>query len=225
VFSQVIMVTLNNVNLRSEPNTQSSILMVIPKNTEVEVDNEKPGDWVNISYGGSNGYISGKLLAPSMDPYKKWNKLTYRTGDTPVCENISPKYDFESECDLTIKMMYSNDVVVKLMKMSSGGQECIRIAYVRGGESFVMKNIPVGKYYLKLAYGKDFRQYSLGGNCMVKFTKDAEYEKGSDILDFKHTIKGQYISYSSYEILLGTSKSSSDRQLNTNEIDEKSFNN
>jgi hypothetical protein len=86
-------------------------------------------------------------------------------------------------------------------------------------------NIPTGKYYLKLAFGKDYRQYNSGGNCNVKFTKDAVYEKGSDVLEFEKIIEGDYISYSTYEIQLGTSKSSVDSQLNTNVIDEKSFNN
>jgi hypothetical protein len=60
-----------------------------------------------------------------------------------------------------------------------------------------MKNIPEGIYYLKIAYGKDFRKYTSNGKCIVKFMVDAVYKKSSQKLNYYNskqptTIEGDY---------------------------------
>ena len=76
-----------------------------------------------------------------------------------------------------------------------------------------MKKISFGFYYLKLAYGKNFRQGYSNQNCIVRFTKNALYEKSSTVLEFNQQDVGDYINFSTYEIKLGV-KSSSKAVLN-----------
>lgn len=227
LFAQMTKRTTTSVNLRSSPNANSEIIKVIPANTDVIAVYDWDENWTQVNSMESIGYVSSKYLAESADPYELWKKVDYSTGEEPECENIQSKYDQNSLCKLTINMMYDNDCVVKLMRNSYGSAECIRIAYVRGGDQFTMKNIPFGSYYLKLAYGKDFRQGYSNEKCIVRFTKNALYEKSSDVLEFNQQPKGDYINYSTYEIQLGVkSDNKSDlNNLNTKKIDENSFNN
>ncbi len=42
--------------------------------------------------------------------------------------------------------------------------------------------IPQGKYYLKLAYGKDWMEYDNGdGTLSAKFTSNVTYDRSTDI--------------------------------------------
>ena len=64
----VPMKTTSNVNLRTEPNTDCEILVVIPKGTEVQKLSEKDG-WAKITYEEKTGYVSAEYLAePSEVP-------------------------------------------------------------------------------------------------------------------------------------------------------------
>ena len=58
------------------------------------------------------------------------------------------------------------------------------------GNALQMKNIPLGDYYLKIAYGKEFRKLTQDNQCIVKFLRDAVYEKGEQNLAFRKTRKG-----------------------------------
>lgn len=227
LLAQITKRTTTSVNLRSSPNANSEIMKIIPANTDVIAVYEWDENWTQVNSMESIGYVSSKYLTASDDPYQLWKKVDYSTGEEPECENIQSKYDQNSLCKLTINMMYDNDCVVKLMRNSYGSAECIRIAYVRGGDQFTMKNIPFGSYYLKLAYGKDFRQGYSNQNCIVRFTKNALYEKSSDVLEFNQEDMGDYINFSTYEIKLGVKSSSKAdlNNLNTKKIDEKTFNN
>lgn len=227
LLAQITKRTTTKVNLRSSPNPNSEIIKVLPANTDVIAVYDWDENWTQVNSMETIGYVSSKYLAASSNPYELWEKVDYATGQEPECENIHSEYDQNSLCELTINMMYDNDCVVKLMKNGYGSSECIRIAYVRGGERFTMKNIPFGSYYLKLAYGKDFRRGFSNQNCIVRFTKNALYERSSDVLEFKQQRKGDYINYSTYEIQLGVkSDNKSDlNNLNTKKIDENSFNN
>jgi len=95
---------------------------------------------------------------------------------------------------LLIHVGNNTDVVVKLMNYS---ENCIRIAYIKSGDSYSMQNIPEGYYYLKIAYGKDFRKYTQDGQCIVKFMVNPTYERGTEKLDYykvkgPNTVEGDY---------------------------------
>lgn len=58
----VTMKTTTNLNLRKEPNTDSEIIKVIPKGTELKKYSEENG-WAKVKEGEDLGYVSAEFLA------------------------------------------------------------------------------------------------------------------------------------------------------------------
>lgn len=165
-----------------------------------------------IEYYGNSGYVNpAELVRPEASEKYKYKNLTkenLRSGNSPACTNVYPKYDFNIDNELLVKVGWNTDVVVKLYNIQD---ECIRIAYIKSGDNYSIKNIPEGKYYLKIAYGKDLRKFREEGRCKVKFLANPSYEKGEGILDFynkrlPNEVKGDYIyerwNIPSYELSL-----------------------
>ncbi len=175
-------VTSQTANLRSKPNKDASILSTLKLGDVVILFNSDNKSWWKVQFGAKTGYVYSSNL--KIDPYNGWEQKNYKSGMTPECENVVPKYDYTLDNYLGINVGSGTDVVVKLMKQGQYKDECVRIVYVRSNESFKITNIPEGKYFLKIAYGKDYRQKIEANQCYVKFTKNALYEKGSEILDF-----------------------------------------
>lgn len=50
------------LNMRSSPNTSSSVLMVIPENTSVSVVEKTSSEWYKVSYNNKIGYVSSQYL-------------------------------------------------------------------------------------------------------------------------------------------------------------------
>lgn len=50
------------LNMRSSPNTSSSVLMVIPENTSVSVVEKTSSEWYKVSYNNKTGYVSSQYL-------------------------------------------------------------------------------------------------------------------------------------------------------------------
>ena len=223
----------NSVNVRVTPSLNGKVLGTLQGGDIVSVTNYENPEWYFISYYGTEGYIASKLLVRLEDSeqYKDWEKQNASTGDNPECENISPTYDNDLDNKLLIHVGNNNDAVVKLMNYSGN---CIRIAYIKSSDSYSMKNIPEGFYYLKIAYGKDFRKYTKDGNCIVKFMVDASYKQGSEKLDYykvkrPNTIEGDYEvehwQLPSYELNLNTEfTKGSFNTFRSNKITEVDFN-
>lgn len=223
----------NSVNMRETPSLQGRILAKIIGGETVSVTNTDNSEWYYASWYGNKGYISSQLLIRLEDSeqYKDWEKQDASTGDNPECENISPTYDNDLDNKLLIHVGNNADAVVKLMNYTG---DCIRIAYIKSGDSYSMKNIPEGFYYLKIAYGKDFRKYTQNGNCIVKFMIDPIYKRGSEKLDYykvkrPNTIEGDYEvehwQLPSYELDLNTEfTKGSFNTFRSNKITEVDFN-
>jgi hypothetical protein len=227
VIGDNYIVNSTTLNLRTGPDKNATIITPLKVGDVLKLINSDNSSWWYVEFSGSKGYVYSKYL--DHDPYSGWEKKSYSSGATPECENVTPKYDYTLDNYLKINVGSNTDVVVKLMKMGTYGDECIRIVYVRSNESFNIKNIPEGKYYLKIAYGKDYRQKIEEGKCVVKFVKNAQYEKGVDILDYNkepgpnETINGQvYKTWTlpSFELSLDIIVSENDH---TNEFNEKNI--
>jgi uncharacterized protein YgiM (DUF1202 family) len=192
-----------SINVREEPSLNAKILGTISGGEVVSVVNTENPNWWLITYYGNEGYVSAALLErpEESEKYRNWKKQDINTGDNPECENINPQYELDLDNNLTVHVGYNYDVVVKVMTYSN---ECIRIAYIRSGDTFAITHIPEGNYYLKLAYGKDYRKSIEDGQCKVRFLRDATYKKSDQNLDFhkvrkENTFKGNDI-YSNWEV-------------------------
>jgi hypothetical protein len=114
------------------------------------------------------------------------------------------------------------DVVIKLIDLQT--DICSRYVLVNSNSSFRISNIPEGKYYLKIAYGKKWFSKISDGICIGKFTSNAIYEKDEETLDFRLSQETDGYSIPSYEVSLDVVSSVIQNSLSSNEISEEEFN-
>lgn len=222
----------DKLNLRNGPGKNYAVIGSISKGANVEIINKLDDPWWKISFNGELGFVHSDFLKE--DRYAKWEKKIYSSGEAPECSNIVPEYDKEIENYLSIKVHLGTDVVLKLMRKSESGKDvCIRIVYVRGGTSYTIENIPEGLYYIKLAYGIDWRQGIEDGKCVGKFVRNASYEIGEDILDYRLVPKGkeyyngewvETFEVPSFSIELGVYSDNKFSELEVEEISADDFN-
>ena len=220
---EVYIVTVETLNVRSGPGTNYDIVKKLKKGKEVIVKSAYNNQWYQIDIGfEQKTYVSSKLL--SNDP--NWNKKYHTSGSVPECENIKPEYDNEIDNYLKVNVGTNTDVVIKLMKINNNDKDhCIRMAYIRSNETYVIKNIPEGRYYLKIAYGKDWRQKTINEKCYGKFMIGPIYEKGDEILDYNLIEKDDYYDVPSFELSLDiVYKYNIMDEFDTDKIDEEEFN-
>lgn len=221
--TETYVVNSNVLNIRSGPGTNYKVVHQLSKDDLVEVLEKGESGWWQIQYSDITGYVFGSYLKRS--EYADWEKKNYSSGSTPDCENISPEYDNELENHLKIQVGYNTDVVVKMMRKSTYGDRCIRVVYVNGGDTYFMKNIPEGIYYLKIAYGKDYRQSIVDNKCYIKFIKNAIYEKGTETMDFNVIKTSQGTSVPYFELFLDVVTTIDAKKFKTGNISEAEFNN
>ena len=115
-------------------------------------------------------------------PQPTFTAISMSNGNITGCSNFKAKYDYNIDNKLIISVGNNTDAAVKLCKQSNS--KCIRFVYINKNTTYIMKNIPEGKYYLKIAYGEDWGILDGEPYCNGKFTKNALYKKGSQILDY-----------------------------------------
>lgn len=224
------LVNSNTLNMRSGSGKEYKVVLTLSLGDTVTLIQKYSNGWWEVDFDGTQGYVYSSFL--KIDDYSGWNQQNYQSGVTPECENVTPKYDYDLDNYLRIRVGTGTDVVIKLMGKGDIEDDCIRIVYVRGGDIYEIKNIPEGRYYLKIAYGTDYRKKIIDNLCYVKFMQNAEYEKGSEILDFNkikepNQIIGNttYESWSvpSFELSLEVIDAKG-RNFKSNEISEAEFN-
>ena len=218
------LVNAPKVNLRLEPSKDSELLGSLQPNDVVTVIEKLSNGWWYIDFDGTEGYVLGKLL--KRDPNVGWDRKKYTSGETPDCENIIPEYDRSIPNYLKVNVGSNTDVVVKLMKKNISSEDiCIRIVFIRSGQSFKIENVPEGDYYLKLAYGKDWRQKIVDNQCFGKFMTNAHYEIGKQKLNFNKSQNGDYERIPSFELSLDVVTTKIKKSnYNSNQISEAIFN-
>lgn len=237
VYAQDSYVVISpTLNVRTGPSSKSEIIGKLASGDIVSVIESDDFVWWKISFYGTEGYVASKFLKTleASEQYKDWEKESASTGDKPDCENINPQFAYDLDNELLIHVGNNLDVIVKLMSIYG---DCVRIAYIESGDDYSIKNIPEGIYYLKIAYGKDFRKYTKDGQCIVKFMRDAVYKRGSEKLDFfkvkkPDTREGDYIvehwRLPSFELSLNiefaTMSLKDSKDFHSNKISESEFN-
>jgi curved DNA-binding protein CbpA len=150
-----------------------------------------------------------------------WTETKVNTGHMPVCYNFTPK---QSDIDnyLEVHVGGNTDVVIKVMSLQTN--KCIRYVFINSRSTYKIKNIPEGKYYLKIAYGKDWFSKVENGRCIGKFLRNKIYEKGNHILDF--TIQkiddGYIVPY--FELQLDVVGARNANTFDSQDISENEFN-
>jgi hypothetical protein len=182
-------VSSTKLNVRSGAGKEYEIITILYQNEKVSVVEKNENGWWKIEFDGNEGYVYSQMLI--INPDNGWNKKHYDSGQSPECENIVPKFDYKMDNYLQVSVGSNTDVVIKLMKKQNDYNEdiCIRIIYIRKDEIYYLRNVPEGIYYLKIAYGKDWRQKIVDNQCYGKFMRNAQYEIGSNKLDFNIDVR------------------------------------
>ncbi len=150
-----------------------------------------------------------------------WSEVKLENGQLPLINNYNPLVSKINNY-LEVSVGEGTDVALKLMNAKT--DECVRFVYVNSGTSYKIKNIPEGKYYVKIAYGKNWYSKIEKEQYHGKFLVNPLYKKGNDILNFNihHTLNGYEIP--SFQLDLDITYSSSYNSYDSNNISELEFN-
>ena len=218
------LVNSKTLNMRSGAGKEYEVIATLSMGDAVTLIEKYDNGWWSVDFNGMVGYVFAQLL--KKDPNSGWNKKNYESGETPECENIDPQYDNKLNNYLKVNVGSHTDVVVKLMKKQYSGDICIRIVFIRSNETYYLKNIPEGNYYLKIAYGSDWRQKIVDQQCYGKFMKNAQYEIGKESLNYNVIHKYDRDQVPSFELSLDVIVTrGTNSTFKSNDISEAEFNN
>jgi hypothetical protein len=220
------LVSSKTLNVRSGAGKEYEIIATLSQNDAVSVIEKGENGWWIVEFDGDKGYVFSQML--KINPDSGWDKKHYDSGQTPECENVNPQYDYKMDNYLKVSVGSNTDVVIKLMKKEYDKDICVRIIFIRGNETYYLKNVPEGVYYLKIAYGKDWRQKIVDNQCYGKFMRNAQYEIGSNKLDFNIVHKADRTQVPYYELSLDLIVAKYDKSrkstFSANNINEAQFN-
>jgi hypothetical protein len=150
-----------------------------------------------------------------------WQEEGIQNGQLPSCYNFNPKTG-EVNNYLEVYVGSGTDVVIKVM--NSKTDNCVRYVFINSGSTYSIKNIPEGKYYLKIAYGKNWLSKVENGQCIGKFLRNPMYEKGEDIMDFNVVHLTDSYKIPSFELKLDVISNGISNSFSSQNISESEFN-
>lgn len=118
---------------------------------------------------------------------------TTPSGELPKEYGVKNKYG-QQDNYFDIEIGKGCHVAIKIVDAVTN--KCIRYVFVPENSSANIQMIPQGKYYLKLAYGKDWMEYDNGdGTITGKFTSNVSYDRSVDIFDFGKKNSSNVVNY------------------------------
>jgi hypothetical protein len=217
------LVNSKTLNMRRGAGKEYKVIATLVMGEPVTLIEKYDNGWWSVEYYGIQGFVFAQML--KKDPYSGWDKKQYESGETPECENVAPQYDYKLDNYLKVNVGSHTDVVIKLMKKQYSGDICTRIIFIRSNETYYLRNIPEGNYYLKIAYGSDWRQKIVDNQCYGKFMKNAQYEIGQERLDYNVIHKYDRDQVPSFELSLDVIVTRGTKPtFKSNDISEAEFN-
>ena len=132
--TQTAYVQYDNVNLRKEPSTDSSIIERLTLNTEVTILETVDSVWCRVKVGENTGYISKELLSSEKQEdsanTEENNETTSRSGDTTNRDNTS---DTQEKTDS--KESSNSSTTITGADIVAYAKQYLGYDYVYGGSS------------------------------------------------------------------------------------------
>lgn len=150
-----------------------------------------------------------------------WEETDINNGQLPACYNFKPKKSNINNY-LEVHVGGGTDVAIKVMNLET--DKCIRYVFINSGSTYKIRNIPEGRYYLRIAYGKDWFSKVEQDQCIGKFLRNPMYEKGSDVMDFNLQYNDRGYSIPSFQLKLDVIASATMNTFNSQNISETEFN-
>lgn len=145
-------------------------------------------------------------------------------GNITGCLGIRKQYNNNLDTKLIIACGSNTDAAVKLVNYAT--DKSIRYVYIRKNSNYTIRNIPEGKYYLKIAYGEEWGIKAGESFCEGRFTSNGIYKKGDKILDYTliYHEDGSY-QIPSFSLKLNVTYNTSEgmKNFSTNYITENDF--
>jgi tetratricopeptide (TPR) repeat protein len=183
-------------------------------------------DNLNDFSGACNDWQMAKSKGYDVPDYKL-NRCTPQivyvsNGEFSGCNDFKPKYNKGLNNKLVITVGSNASVAVKLMDYSN--DKCIRYVFINRNSTYSIRNIPEGKYYLKIAYGDDWKTMEGQPNCTGRFSRNTLFKKGSEILDYNLVYSGNGYQVPSYSLKLDIIFTQDDMNtFSTEKINENDF--
>lgn len=150
-----------------------------------------------------------------------WTETEIDNGLLPSCYNFTPKKGAIDNY-LEVHVGGGTDVAIKVMNIAN--DRCIRYVFINRGSTYRIKNIPEGRYYLKIAYGKDWFSKAIDGKCIGRFLQNPMYEKGEDIMNFNLQQLADGYNVPSFQLKLDVIASNTMNTFDSQNISEIEFN-
>lgn len=224
-FSQtqdIYQINVNSLVVHNKPDADSKVIATLKKG-DAFVILSISDNWHEIKFGKKEGYI----LGPSLNQDEFWSKrATSNNAPTKeTCDDFTPLHNYDLNNYFQINAGSDRDIVVKLMKQSKSDDICIRSTYIDANTETKIRNIPEGIYYVKVAYGNNWKIRNINSVCYGKFETNAIYEKGADLFDFKVVKTESGYQVPSYQLTLEIITDNPDGKVVENQISEEEFNN
>lgn len=175
-----------------------------PNAAQYYFDRGDAKDMINDFDGACRDWQTAKDKGYSVPDYKIKRctpQIVYvPNGELSGCNEIKPKYNKGLDNKLLITVGSNASVAVKLINISN--EKCIRYVFINKNSTYSIRNIPEGRYYLKIAYGEDWSIMDGQSYCTGRFTKNTLFEKGEDILDYNLVYSGNGYQVPSFSLKL-----------------------
>jgi len=149
-----------------------------------------------------------------------WTDSDISNGDLPVCYKYK-KVNADIDNYLEVFVGGGTDVAIKIVNKETN--KCIRYVFINRGTFYQIRGIPEGRYYLKLAYGKNWMTKKENGKCMGKFIINPLYEKSKELMDFRIKYSGTSYKVPYYKLSLDVIASSASNNFESSNITESTF--
>lgn len=200
-------------------------------NQPIVVNSTNNSNYQNPSADNTSGYSSSNNTNTPSEPITEtaqqpiYSYPSMANGNIKGCSNIQPQYDKNLKNRLVVSSGSNADAAVKMIDYST--DKSIRYVYIHKNTTYTIRNIPEGRYYLKIAYG-DYWAIKQGESiCEGRFTTHTVFEKGKDILDYNLRLDSEgSTQVPSYSLKLNVIFHDNDLQMKkfrTNNISEKEF--
>ena len=175
-----------------------------PNSAQYYFDRGDAKDMINDFDGACRDWQTAKEKGYNVPDYKIKRctpQIVYvPNGELSGCNEIKPKYNKGLDNKLLITVGSNASVAVKLINISN--EKCIRYVFINKNSTYSIRNIPEGRYYLKIAYGDDWSIMDGQSYCTGRFTKNTLFEKGEDILDYNLVYSGNGYQVPSFSLKL-----------------------
>ena len=119
----------------------------------------------------------------------------------PICANDDPaRYNYDINNYFKLQIGNSADAIIDLISLET--LESVRTLYIPKSTEYMTRNIPEGKYFVKVIYGEGYQETTTNGVCKLSFQNERMIEKGEDELDFNTVKNHQGLNVPSYSMTL-----------------------